>query len=106
MSLCVVNLLVTALDVPFSPWSDDSHFRCESLDSKLESYLIVALSCAAVADSVSAFLESDLSDTLCDDRTSKGSTEHISVLIDSSCLNCRINIVLNELFLEVSDDEL
>ena len=71
MSLCVVYLLVTALDRPFPPWSDDSHFRSKSLDSKLESYLIVALSGAAVADSVSALFKSDLCDTLCDDRTSE-----------------------------------
>jgi len=82
------------------------HFRSESLDSELKSYLIVALAGAAVADSVSAFLDSNLSDALCDDRTSKGSTEHISVLIDSASLNCGDNIVLDELFLEVLDIKL
>ena len=53
-----------------------------------------------------ALSESDLSDSLSDDRTSERSTEHISVLIDSACLNSRINVILNELFLEVSNDKL
>ncbi len=106
MSLSVVDLLVTALDVPFSPGSDYLHIRCESLDSQLESYLIVALAGAAVADSVSALSESDLSDSLCDDRTSERSTEHISVLIDCASLNSGINIILDEFFLQVSNDEL
>ncbi len=106
VSLSVVDLLVTGLDIPFSPRSDDSHIRSESLYSKLETNLVIALTSTAVADSVSAFFESYLSDALSNDRTSERSTEHISVLVDSTSLNSRINVVLNEFFLQVSDDEL
>ena len=106
MSLSVLDLLLTGLYIPFSPGSDDLHVGSESLDSQLKTNLIVALACAAVADSVSAFLDSDLSNPLSDYRTSEGSTEHISVLVDRACLNCGVNVILNELFLEVLDVEL
>ena len=82
------------------------HFRSKSLDSEFKTHLIVALTGTAMADSVCAFLDSDLSDPLCDYRTCKGSTEHISVLIDSACLNSRENIILNEFFLKILDVEL
>ena len=106
MSLCIINLLITALDVPFSPWSNDSHFRCKSLNSKLESYLVVALTCTAVANCISTLFKCNLSDAFCNYRTSKGSTEHISIFVYSSCLNCRINVVLDEFFLKICNNEL
>ena len=83
MSLSVVDLFISRLDVPFSPWSYDLHARGPSLDREFESYLIVALACAAVADSVSAFLESDLCEFLADDRSCKSCAEHISLILSS-----------------------
>ena len=106
MSLCIVDLFVTALDVPDPPRSDDLHLGSECLDSKLETNLIVALARAAVADSVSAFLYSDLCNSLCNDRTCKGSTEHILALVNSTCLNGRIYIISDEFFCKIFDVKL
>ena len=50
--LGVVDLLVTALDVPLTPGSDDGHIGAEGLQGQLETHLVVALAGAAVADGV------------------------------------------------------
>ena len=99
--LCVVDLFVTGLDGPFSPGSDDSHIGSKSLDSKLKSYLVVALTGAAVADSVSTLCNSDLSNSLCDDGTCKRGTEEVLALVDSVSLNGGVDIILNEFFLKI-----
>ena len=43
----VVDLLVTALDVPLTPGSDDGHIGAEGLQGQLETHLVVALAGAA-----------------------------------------------------------
>ncbi len=53
--LGVVDLLVTALDVPLTPRSDDGHVRSQCLYGQLETNLVVALAGAAVADGIGAF---------------------------------------------------
>ncbi len=59
MSLCILDQILSGLEVPASPRSDDLDSRVESLDCSLETNLVVALACAAVADDISAFLLSD-----------------------------------------------
>ena len=105
VSLCVLDLLLTGLDVPDSPGSDDLHFRSKSLDRQLKTHLVVALTGAAVADSVSAFLACDLHDTLCDRRTSEGSTEQIAFVLCAS-LEGREDEVVYELVLDILNIQL
>ena len=50
----VFYLLLTGFDVPDTPGSDYLHIGCESFYRKLETHLVVALACAAVADGVRA----------------------------------------------------
>ena len=105
VSLSVFDLLLTGLDVPDSPGSDDLHFRSQSLDCQLKTYLVVALAGAAVADSVSAFLACDLNDTLCNRRTCEGSTEQIALVL-CACLQGREDEVVDELVLDILNVEL
>src|SRR5699024_11955008 len=47
VSLGVVDLLVTALDVPLTPGSDDGHVGGQGLEGQLKTDLVVALAGAA-----------------------------------------------------------
>ena len=78
MCLGIVDLLISRLDVPLSPRSDNLHSRSPSFYGEFESYLIVALARAAVAYSVGAFLKSYLRKLFAYYRTCKSCTEQIA----------------------------
>ena len=67
--LRIFDLLFPGIQFPETPWRDDVDFRRKCLDGQLKAYLVIALSSAAVADSVGAFLLRDLHDALGDQRT-------------------------------------
>ena len=60
VSLGVVDLLVTALDVPLTPGSNDGHIGAQGLEGQLKTHLIVALAGAAVADGICTLLDGDI----------------------------------------------
>ena len=106
LSLSVLDFLLTGLELPSSPRSDDLHVGSVSLDGKLKTNLVVALAGAAVADSVGALRLCDLHESFRDDGTREGCSEQILALINRACLHCRENILLNELLVEILDIEL
>ena len=106
MLLRVFDLLLAALEFPCSPGSDDLHLGSKSLDGKLETHLIVALAGAAVADGVRTLGESNLDDSLGNDRTCKAGTQQILVLVNSARLQRGIYIIVNKFLLEVGNVEL
>ena len=106
MSLRVIDLLVSGLDVPFTPGCDDLHIGCESLYGKLETNLVVSFTGTAVADCVCAFSLCYLNDPLCDNGTCKGGSEEVIALVLCSCLKRRENEVLYELLLKILDVKL
>ena len=81
MSLGVVDLLVTALDVPLTPGSDDGHIGAEGLQGQLKTHLIVALAGAAMADGVGTLGAGNLHDTLCQNRAGKAGAQQITLVI-------------------------
>ena len=105
MSLGVVDLLVTALDVPLTPGSNDSHIGAESLQRQLETYLVIALAGAAVADGVCAFLDGDVGQSLCDAGTCEAGTQQV-VLVLCAELQGGEDVVLDEVLLQVEDVQL
>ena len=68
MGLCIIDLLVTGLYVPNPPRSDNLHIRSKCLDTQFKPNLIVALTSAAMADSIGALGLSDFHQTLCNQR--------------------------------------
>ena len=106
VSLCIVDLFVTALDGPFSPRSDDCHIRSVCLDCQLETNLIVALAGCAVADGICALFQSDSCQFLTDDRTSERGTQQVAVLVNCASLYGGENVVLNEGLLQIQNDQL
>ena len=101
----VVDLFVTALDVPLTPGSDDGHIGSKVLNGKLETNLIVALAGASVTDSVGAFLQSDLHKALGDAGAGVGSAEKI-IFINGTRLHGGDDIVVNIFIGEVENIEL
>ena len=103
--LGVVDLLVTALDVPLTPGSDDGHIGAESLQGQLETHLVVALAGAAVADGVCAFLDGDVGQSPCDAGTCEAGAQQV-VLILCAELQGGEDVVLDEVLLQVEDVQL
>ena len=81
VGLGVVDLLVTAFDVPLSPGSDDGHLGSEALDGQLEAHLVVALAGAAVGDGVGAFGLGDLHQLLGNDGPGKGGAQQVLLVL-------------------------
>ena len=102
---CVINFLVAAVQLPETPRSQNLHLRCESLDSQLETNLIVALAGAAMHDGVRAFLLSDLNKTASDDRTSEGGTQQVALVVCAG-LHGRDNVIINEFLGQIHDVQL
>ena len=80
VGLGVVDLLVTALDVPLPPGGDDGHIRGEPLDGQLKPHLVVALAGAAVGDGVGALRLGDLHQLLGNDGSCKGRAQQILLI--------------------------
>ena len=105
MSLGVVDLFVTALDVPLTPRSNDGHIGAQGLESQLKTHLIVALAGAAVADGVCAFLDGDISQSLCDAGTCKAGAQQV-VLVLCAELQGGEDVVLHKVLLQVQHVQL
>ena len=106
MLLGILDLSGTGIEVPLTPRSDQRDVRCECLDRQLEADLVVALTRSAVSDGVSALFLGDLDELLRDDRTCERRAEQVLVLVDSTGLERRPDVFLEELFLEVLDVDL
>ncbi len=65
MSNGVIDCLLTASDVPDSPGCNYLESGCKRLESQFETYLVVALACAAVTDRIGAFGKRNLGNMLC-----------------------------------------
>ena len=105
MGLCIVDLLVPALDVPLPPGGDDGHFGGEPLDGQLEPDLVVALAGAAVGDGVGALGLGDLHQLLADDGPCEGGAQQV-LLIAGAHLQGGPDDLLHHLVGEVGHDEL
>ena len=103
--LGVVDLLVTALDVPLTPRSDDGHIRAQGLEGQLKTHLIVALAGAAVADGICTLLDGDISQCLGDARTCKAGAQQV-VLVLSAELQGGEDVVLHKVLLQVQHIQL
>ena len=93
MLLCIFDLFFSALDIPFSPRSDDRHGRSEVLDGKFESYLIVSLSCASMDNGIRLFLEGYFHKSLCNTWSCCTCSKKI-LFINGTCLHCRDDVVI------------
>ena len=96
MGLGIVDLLITAFDIPLPPRCDDLHLRCKPLDGQLEPDLVVALAGAAMADGVGPLLFGDLHQALGDDGPGEGGAEQV-VLILGPHLHGRDNHLVHHL---------
>ena len=106
MLLGVFDLSRTGIEIPLTPRSDQRDVRCECLDRQLEADLVVALARSAMSDGVSALFLGNLDELLGDDRTCERRAEQVLVLVDSTGLERRPDVFLEELFLEVLDVDL
>src|SRR5699024_3032986 len=105
VSLGVVDLLVTALDVPLTPGSDDGHVGGQGLEGQLKTDLVVALAGAAVADGVGAFLDGDLGQGLGDAGTGMAGAQQV-ILILGVGLQAGPDEVFHIFLLQVQDVQL
>ena len=97
----VLDFVLTALEFPSSPRSDNLHIRSISLDSKFKTNLVVTLTCATVANSVSALGFSNFYKSFSNDRTSERCAEEVLALINCACLNGRNDVIVNKLLVKV-----
>jgi len=105
VSLGVIDLLVTALDIPLTPRSNDGHIGAQGLEGQLKTHLIVALTGAAVADGICTFLDGDIRQSLCDARTCKAGAQQI-VLVLCAELQGGEDVVLHKVLLQVQHVQL
>ena len=105
VSLGVVDLLVTALDVPLTPRSNDGHIGAQGLEGQLKTHLIIALAGAAVADGICTFLDGDIRQSLGDAGTCKAGAQQV-VLVLCAELQGGEDVVLDEVLLQVEDVQL
>ena len=96
---------LAGLDIPLTPGCDDGNVGAEVLESELETNLVVALTGAAVSNSVSAFLLGDFNDTLCDYGAGERGAQQILFVLGAG-LESGEDILVNELVGEVFDVEL
>ena len=106
MGLGVVDFLLAALDVPFSPGGDDGHVGRKGLDAQLKADLVVALAGAAVADGVAAFLLGDLHQVLGDGRAGEAGAQQIGALVLGPGLQGGEDVVVDELVGQVQHIQL
>ena len=105
VSLGVVDLLVTALDIPLTPRSNDGHIGAQGLEGQLKTHLIIALAGAAVADGVCAFLDGDIRQSLGDAGTCKAGAQQV-VLVLCAELQGGEDVVLHKVLLQVQHIQL
>ena len=105
VGLGVVDLLVTALDVPLTPRSDDGHIRAQCLEGQLKTHLIVALTGAAVADRIRTLGTGNLHDALCQNRAGKAGAQQV-VLVLRAELQGGEDVVLHKVLLQVQHIQL
>ena len=105
VSLGVIDLLVTALDIPLTPRSNDGHIGAQGLEGQLKTHLIVALTGAAVADGICAFLDGDISQSLCNAGTCKAGAQQV-VLVLRAELQGGEDVVLHKVLLQVQHVQL
>ena len=75
MGFGVINLLIAALNIPFPPRCNDFHFRRKVHNGQLKSHLIVALSGAAVANSIRPLCLCNFHATLSQNRAGKAGSQ-------------------------------
>ena len=102
MRFGIINFLITALDIPFSPGSNDFQVRIKVHDAKLKPDLIISFSGTAMADSIGMLLMCDLHNALCKQRTCKAGTKKVSFIIGTG-LHGRNNIIIDEFFCQILD---
>ena len=104
--LGIVHSLLTGLNIPLTPGSDDLQVGSQCLYGRLKTNLVVALAGSTVSDSHSTLLAGDLHQTACDQRTGKGSTQQVFALIHRTGLHGRVNIISDELITQILDIQL
>ena len=105
VSLGVVDLLVTALDIPLTPRSNDGHIRAQGLEGQLKTHLIVALTGAAVADGICTFLDGDIRQSLGDAGTCKAGAQQVIFVLRAE-LQGGEDVVLHKVLLQVQHVQL
>ncbi len=106
MCLRIINLFVTGLQRPLTPWGNNRHIRCKSLNAQLKTDLVVALAGAAVADGVSALCFGNFDQTFGNQRTRKAGAQQVFVLINRICLYGLPDVVLHKLLFQVCNVQL
>ena len=104
--LRVLDLRGTGVEVPLAPRSDELDVRRERFDRELEAHLVVALARRTVGDGVSTLFLRNLDELLRDERTRKRRAEQVLLLIDSTSLERRPDVLLEEFLLDVLDVDL
>ena len=87
VGFAVGDLILSGLHGPHvghTPGSNDLQVGGQSLDAKLKTDLVVALSGGAVADGGGSFLSGNLHQLLGDGGTGHGSAQQIFVLVDGA----------------------
>ena len=81
VGMSIGDLVGTALQIPLTNRGDNLKLGVEGLDGSLKTNLVVALAGAAMADGIGIFFLGNLSQCLCDARTSmRGAQQVLFVL--------------------------
>ena len=106
VGLGIVNCLLTGLNIPLTPGSDDLQIGGQSLYSGLEANLVITFAGGAVGDSNRTLFAGNFYQTAGDQRTGKGSTQQIFTLINSAGLHGGVNVIGYKLITQVLNIQL
>ena len=103
MLLRICDLSRAGVKIPLTPRGDDLKVRCERLYGQLKAHLIVPLACCAMCNRVGTLALGDIDKCLCNHGTCKRRTKQILSLVDRARLECRPDILLEELPRQIDD---
>ena len=102
----VVEQLFTGTHGPDTPRGDHLQLRSQRGNRTFKTHLIVTLTGATVSDGIGAFSHGRFHHRLGDNRTGHGGTQQVGAFVDGASLQGRIDVILDELFLQILDDAL
>ena len=99
----IISALESLIELWHPPWSNDFDLGLQSIESKLETDLIIAFACAAMGDELASFLLSNGYLRSGNDWACERGAEEVDVLVTGIALDCREAELMDELVDDILD---
>ncbi len=101
MRSSIIHLLLTGLNIPFPPRSDNLQIRGQGFHRGLKAHLVVAFAGCAVGNGHRALLAGNLHQAAGNQRPGKGSAQQIFALVNRAGFHCGVNIIGDKLIPQI-----